>query len=255
MAILIALLCCCLVHVTAAQPTARLTDEAAYAAYLTSDPATAKDLWKDLVARDKADLAKDPDNTGLQYRLALSQFGLLAASTRDRDEELFDQYVDDTKETLEDLLDKDSQWGEARALLSSVYGLILGYSPWKGVFLGPKTSSLMTKAMEDAPESALVWKLYGNSKLFTPQSFGGDLDEAITAFNKAIVLYESSGNTRNNWFYVDTLAFLGQALLKKGQPGPAIAAYEKALRVEPRFTWVKTTLLPSAQKRLAEKGG
>ena len=247
MAILLAVLCCCVVHVTVAQNPSAESDPNAYAAYVTSDPALAKEQWKKVVVRDKASLEKDPENAQLRYRVALSQFGILSATVRDQDEDLFDEYVDDTEEILKDLLEKDPKWGEARALLSSVYGLTLAYSPWKGIYLGPRSSSLMARALKDTPKSALVWKLEGNAKFFTPESFGGDLDQAIAAYRKAIQYYESGGDTLANWFYLDTLAFLGQALLKKGQAHEAVQTYEKALETEPEFTWVKVSLLPEAQ--------
>ena len=95
----------------------------------------------------------------------------------------------------------------------------------------------------------MVWKIYANSKLFTPEMWGGDLKEAIQAFEKSIALYEANPNDLPfNWFYLDTLAFQGQAYLKDGQRAKAISTYEKALKVEPEFAWVKNVLLPKAQK-------
>ena len=78
--------------------------------------------------------------------------------------------------------------------------------------------------------------------------WGGDLDEAIAAYEKAIQLYESNpAALQFNWMYLDTMAFLGQALAKKGQSEKAIAIYEKALKAEPEFGWVKFVLLPKAK--------
>jgi cytochrome c-type biogenesis protein CcmH/NrfG len=43
------------------------------------------------------------------------------------------------------------------------------------------------------------------------------------------------------------MAFLGQAYVRSGQLSKAVAVYEKALKTEPSFGWVKHTLLPAAQ--------
>src|SRR5690606_2519890 len=137
---------------------------------------------------------------------------------------------------------------EASALLASLYGFQVSYSPWKAMYLGSKSGSLMEKALKQNASSPLVWKLYGNSKLYTPETFGGSVEEAIKAYNKAVQLYEEGKSTiENNWFYLDALAFQGQAHMKKGENAKAIQAYEKALKVEPEYDWVKFALLPEAK--------
>jgi tetratricopeptide (TPR) repeat protein len=222
-------------------------NESSYRAYLASDIKMMKSLWKEVVNSQQQTYAADKTDENA-LRLAVAQFGLLSATMRDKDEDLFDEYVDATEEHLEKLLKKNKKWSEASAILSGVYGLKMGYSPMKGMFLGSKSSSMIAKAKEQSPESALVWKVYANSKLFTPESFGGDIKEAIRAYEKSINLYETSGSTRFNWLYLDALAFLGQAYLKDGQSAKAIATYEKALVAEPDFHWIKNNLLPAARK-------
>ena len=231
------------------------SNEAAYKAYLgDQDVKVVKELWKKVVADAKSKYEESPKDQNLLFDVTLTQFGLLSATMRDKDEDLFDDYVDDTEKNLETLLDNNKKFGEARALLSASYGLTMGYSPWKGMYLGSKSSSLMEKAQSDAPSSPLVWKLYGNSKYFTPETWGGDLKEAIRAYEKSIQLYEGDpAKIKSNWFYLDTMAFLGQAYLKDGQTSKAIAIYEKALKAEPNFSWVKMNLLPKAKKTASAK--
>ena len=226
------------------------SNEASYKAYLgDQDIKVVKELWKKVVADQQAEYNKAPNDQGRLYQLALAQFGLLSSTMRDKDEALFDEYADATEENLETLISKNKKWGEPRALLSALYGLRMGYSPWKGMYLGSKSQSLMDKALNDAPSSPLVWKLYANSKFFTPEMWGGDLKEAIKAYEKAVQLYESNPEKiKFNWFYIDTLAFLGQAYTKDSQTPLTLLTYEKALKAEPNFTWVKYSLLPKAKK-------
>jgi tetratricopeptide (TPR) repeat protein len=222
--------------------------EATYKAYLANkDLNQSKELWKKALALAEQNLKKSPEDKNLQLDHLLTRFGLLSSTMRDKDENLFEEYADDTEAQLETLIDEDSKWGEPKAILSAVYGIKMAYSPWKGMFLGPKSSSLIEKALKQSPSSPLVWKYYGNSKFFTPENFGGDITEAIKAFEKALQLYEADPTAiENNWFYLDTIAFLGQAYTKKGDHARAIGLYEKALQVEPEFGWVKYALLPSA---------
>lgn len=120
----------------------------------------------------------------------------------------------------------------------------------QGMFLGPKSSSIIEKAKKLNPNSTLVWKIYAGSKLFTPEMWGGDVKEAIKAFETAVKLYESKPEAlTDNWLYLDTLAFLGQAYVKDEQTKKAIDIYEKALQVEPEFNYVKKALLPKAKEK------
>ncbi len=215
-----------------------------YEAYLTKN----MDLWQKGLEMSQEVYTKDPKD-GMLFDLVLAQYGLLNATIIDKEEDMFDKYEDQTIENIEKLMDKDKKWGEPRAVLSSIYGLKMAYSPWKGIFLGSKSSNLMDQATRQSKESALVWKLYANSKLYTPESFGGDKLEAARAYEKAIELYEAKpSSAESNWIYLDALAHLGITYMKLDKPQKAREILEKALEVEPKFNWVKYILLPQASK-------
>ena len=95
-----------------------------YLAYLDQD----KSSWKSNVAiATKAYQAK-PDAQS-KFQLALMEYGLLNATMKDQDEKLFDAYVDGLEDRLEEL-SKDKTYGaEAKALLSSVLGFKIAYTP------------------------------------------------------------------------------------------------------------------------------
>jgi tetratricopeptide (TPR) repeat protein len=222
------------------------TDEVLYKAYLAAD--TKPEVWKNAVATRKTEYEKKPTDKLVGFKLAQAQFALLSSTMRTKDEDLFDLYYDETVELIEKLIEQDKKWAEPPALLSAVYGLKMAYSPMQGMFLGPRSGSLIEKAKKLDPSSPFVMKVYANSKFFTPEMWGGDLQEAITAYEKSIQLYEAKQELlKSNWIYIDALAFMGQAYQKNEDKGKAIAAYEKALKVEPEFSWVKNVLLPKAK--------
>jgi tetratricopeptide (TPR) repeat protein len=224
------------------------SSEDSYQAYLERDLQAAKDQWIKIVSDRQKRFQQNSTDHAILLDLALAQFGLLSSTMRDKDEELFDAYVDRTEENLETLIAKNKDSGEARALLSSVYGLKMGYSPMKGMFLGSKSADLMEQARKKSPASPLVWKLYGNSKYHTPEAFGGDVKEAIKAYEKAIQLFETKPeNLKENWLYIDTFAFLGQAYAKDNRSDAAVSTFEKVLKIEPAYTWVSYVLLPKAK--------
>ena len=224
-------------------------DSLTYHAYLGSkDYDSVIQMWKKAIEAKEEALAKEPKNSRLRYEIVLAQFGMLNATLRKKDEDLFDAHVDEAEKNLKSLIDDQKKRGEPRALLSSLYGLKLAYSPWKGMYYGPKSSGLMEEALRLNPNTPLVQKLYGNSKFFTPEAFGGDVAEAIAAYEKAIALYEKHHYTKHNWFYLDAIVFLGQAYSRSGNHAKAIATYEKVLSIEPEHGWVKYELLPKERK-------
>jgi len=235
-----------LVLVAQTLPAQDAVDESMYNAYLSEQPVP--DAWRSAVKARQEALKASPQDRQLRFNLAMAGFGLLSSTMRTKNEDLFDEYYDATVDLLEQLIDEDKKNGEAMALLSATYGLKMGYSPMQGIFLGSKSSSLVEKAKRLNPASPLVWKVAANAKFFTPEMWGGDLTEAIEAYETSIKHYDASPDKlKFNWMYIDALAFMGQAYRKNGESGKAIAAYEKALKQEPNFNWVKHVLLPKAK--------
>jgi tetratricopeptide (TPR) repeat protein len=222
------------------------SDELQYKAYLSSDNSFL--LWKQSVNAHQGALDKKPEDDSLRYNLVFAQFGLLNATLRTKDEDTFDEYYDKAVKLTDELIVHNKKWAEPQALLSALYGVKMAYSSIQGMVLGSKSNSLISKAKQLNPNSAFVWKVYANSKFFTPEMFGGDLDEAIESYTRCIQLYEAKPEAlKNNWHYLDALAFLGQAYVKRENKVEAIATFEKALKNEPDFYWVKNVLLPKAK--------
>lgn len=132
--------------------------------------------------------------------------------------------------------------------MSGILGFKIAFAPMKGMWLGPRSNSHLSKAMKNDKTNAQAWKQKGNSLLHTPAAFGGDVKKSIKHYVRAIELYESQGDLTNNWEYIDALAWLGQAYHKDGQLEKAKSTYSKALEQEPNAGWVKYVLLPKAEK-------
>ena len=217
-------------------------DSLMYHAYLSNS----QELWKEAVEQASGAIQLNTNEEAL-LQLAKARFGLMSSTLAKQDEALFDSHYEATVEQLLSMQNKYSSQAEAFALLSAVYDFKMAYSPWQGVLLGPKSSRLIEKGKKLEPESPLVWKIYADAKQHTPEMFGGDIEEAIESYKRALRLFESNPETlQNNWLYLDTLAWLGQAYQRKGNKALAMATYEKALAVEPDFRWVRRVLLPKA---------
>ncbi|WP_370090142.1 tetratricopeptide repeat protein [Ekhidna sp.] len=210
---------------------AQTSKQTQYAAYLTAS----KTMWERSIALAEKESGAD------SFEKAIAMYGLLNNTMATQDEETFDANVDQTKDLLKEIIEKDPDHGEARAVLSSVYGLVMAYSPMKGMLYGMKSSSLMEEALKLQPESPLVQKLYGGSKLYTPEMFGGDTKKAALAFEKSIELFED-GDTTENWLYTDTFMGLAMAYNKMGEKEKSKSTLERAIEMEPQYHWAKSVL-------------
>ena len=205
--------------------------EMQYAAYLK----VGKALWERSI--DQAHSLHGSES----FEAAMASYGLLNNTMATRDEDTFDDNVDEVVDQLKIIIEMQPQWGEPQAVLSTVYGLKMAYSPMKGIIYGSKSGSLIESAMELQPESPLVQKLYGSYKFYTPGMFGGDTPDAIKALSKAAELFEQSKQT-DTWLYLDTLVHLAQAYHKNEQKDQAITVLQKALAHEQDFDWAKAIL-------------
>jgi tetratricopeptide (TPR) repeat protein len=139
---------------------------------------------------------------------------------------------------------------ESHALLSSVLGEMIGANPSLGMTLGPQSGQEMETAEATGALNPRVWMLRGVSSLYTPPQYGGSISNAEAELNKAISLFASDhpASPEPSWGQAEAYAWLGQVLQKENKTADAIAAYNKALALEPGFTWVKLVLLPSVKK-------
>jgi len=209
----------------------QVPNEVQYAAYVQAS----KTLWEKSVKEAE-------DSYGEKsFEKAMALYGLLNNTMASEDEDTFNEYKSETVDILKDLIEENEEWGEPRAVLSSVYGLVMAYSPMKGMILGMKSSSLMEDAMKLQPESPLVQKLYAGSKLYTPEMWGGDPEKALKAYQKSLSLFDDSSK-KNNWIYLDTMMGLAMAYRKTEQNDKAISILEEALSIEPQYYWAKSTL-------------
>ncbi len=206
-------------------------NELQYAAYLKAG----QSLWQRSI--ELAEKQHGPAS----FEATMSAYGLLNNTMANKDEATFDEYVELVVDQLSAIIKDQPQWGEPQAVLSTVYGLKMAYSPMKGIVYGGKSGSLIESAVKHQPESPLVQKLFGSYKLYTPSMFGGDAKEAVAAYTQSILIYEQQP-TANNWLYLDALVGLALSHQKNQQTDLAIEVLEKALKIEPEFQWASALL-------------
>lgn len=192
---------------------------------------------------------EEQETEELQLLLAKSYYGAAGTALGNKDEDWASELLDKSAILTKEFIKKDKNNAEANALLSAVYGLKIGLSPMKGMFLGSKSNSLASNGLKLDEKSAFTNYVKATNLFYTPSAFGGDVKESLTYFEKAKSIYEKNGQIKT-WEYLNTLATLGQAYHKVEDFAKAKNTYETALEIAPNFGYVKFYLLPQTEKAL-----
>ena len=220
-----------------------------YQAYLANSISTWKTIENNVSDRYK----KNPDNMQALLELTEVQYGLLYCCLAIQAKAVFKKFIDPAMTNVEKLLDANSKWAKAHALKAAILSVEMGFTPAKGMILGPKSGEHIEKAIKYDETEPTAWIQKASSKLHTPDMFGGNTKEAIQYYKKAINLYErNSVLCNNNWQYINSLAWLGKAYTETDNYDKAMKTYKKVLRIEPDFGWVKYKLLRSLKNTIAD---
>jgi tetratricopeptide (TPR) repeat protein len=92
-------------------------------------------------------------------------------------------------------------------------------------------------------------------KYNTPGMFGGSYKDALKNFNISASLYEKQNKdtASSDLGYLEALTWTGRSHEKLENFEAAMFSYKKVLSIEPDFGWVKYSLLPKLEEKLAKK--
>ncbi len=181
-----------------------------------------------------------------RYRMATLQFG---GGDPAKNAELLKAAQKDLEMVIETAPARSEEAAEAMGLLSGIMGFRIGMDPGLSMSLGPRSGQLISKAARMAPDNPRVKMQEGISKFNTPKMFGGSIKKAETLLREAVSIFaDQAGNDQPewpSWGYLDTLAWLGQALAAQDKTAEARAVYQQALAINPEMGWIRYQLLPA----------
>jgi dienelactone hydrolase len=229
---------------TPAEPPERIIEKACIA-----DDASA--LAKVNASLDES-LRADPRSPSLLYTRGFSEYAAGSIQTG-RDPANARKHLETAVSLLERI--KGMPWeAESDALEGGILGELIDLEGGlAGMRLGPKSGRLLDQAREKAPKNPRVLLFSGISLISTPKMFGGDIAAGEKMLRRSVELFASAHSDAEgpHWGRVMSLAWLGLAEQKEGNPSEAEAAWKQALEIEPGYRWVKNRLLPSPAKRPA----
>jgi tetratricopeptide (TPR) repeat protein len=225
-----------------------------YEAFVTGDMGE----WPDWMNMLEEEYNKSGDQD-LLYELVLAHYGYVAYLIGIESEEKAKKYLEKGNKYNEILSRSEYYKSHAQAFKGAFLGYEIGMNKAKAVFLGPKSMKHINKAVDMNPYNPNVWVEKGNATFHIPKMFQGSFSEAARYFEKAIEYFEvSEEKTKCNWLYLNSLAWLARSYDKAKNVKKAYDTYQKILRIEPGFSWVKNELYPEFTKdhnirKLSEK--
>jgi len=153
---------------------------------------------------------------------------------------------------LDKLLKNDPKNPTAQAFKGAFIGFKLSLDKLKILTLGPECLKHINLSYSIDPSNIQALTDKANALFHAPKMFGGDKIEAVKLYQKSIVLMEKSNLSTNNWFYLNTLILLAKAYVSIDKTNDAKIIYEKTLRKEPDFVWVKKVLYPRLLKQMTK---
>ncbi|MCU0633649.1 MAG: hypothetical protein MUE41_02145 [Gemmatimonadaceae bacterium] len=168
-----------------------------------------------------------------------------------------DEMADGTKRALELAIDvlrrsaKGKPMPETYALLGSCMGSLAGTGITGGMKWGAPAGEATETARTMGPRNPRVLLLEGIGKWYTPTMWGGGKDKGYALMQRAVAAFEGDAPSRPlpAWGMAEAYAWLGQMETQRGRIAEARAAYERALAIEPAYSWVRNELLPKLAAR------
>ncbi|MFW5851246.1 MAG: tetratricopeptide repeat protein [Bacteroidota bacterium] len=123
------------------------------------------------------------------------------------------------------------------AFYATYYGYYAAQRPSMALFYLPRSFSLAKEAIKTNSTSPYSWTEYGNLHYCYALFLHSDFSTAITAFTKAVKLFESEKlDLSCNWYYINSLLFLAKSYEDNKQFAEANKVYDKILNIRPDFS-------------------
>jgi tetratricopeptide (TPR) repeat protein len=207
--------------------------------------------WK--VVMDKMDKNKTLQPAYIMELLNY-EYGYIAWCIGNKMDDEAETYLKKADENVEFLEEKKYDLSMINAYKAAFYGYRIGMNVLKAPFYGPKSYNCAEDAISLNKNNAFAYLQYANVQFYMPSTFGGSKTEAIEYFTKAEKIMEQDiKQTVGDWNYLNLLTTIGNAYIELKQPDKAKNYFEKILKIEPNYEWIKNNLYPKLLIDIKEK--
>jgi tetratricopeptide (TPR) repeat protein len=202
------------------------------------------DLWQ-VVMEQMTGEAEATGDLSMLYDLTEAEYGYIGYCLSVKQKKEAEEVLAIAEQQVALLLEKQGDNPRVYSLMGAFYGYRVQLQPLRIPYFGNKSEEANRRALELDPGEPQAWMEKGNIAFYKPALFGGSKNEAVHYYETAVMLYEASpGRIRQNWVYLNCLAGLGIAYEETGDVEQAGKVYEKLLRMEPSFKWIRDELYP-----------
>ena len=167
------------------------------------------------------------------YQLARANSYLVESYAARHENKHAEQALEDAIAAVQHCLELDDKSADAHSLLANLFGRKISLGGFlAGPHFGPRIVAENKKALDLAPNDALVYASLGRQYLYAPKMFGDDVAKAMENFIKATQLDPNSD---------ENFVWLAIAYRKGGDAPNSEKALRQAMQLNPRSAFAKAT--------------
>mgnify|MGYP000922279318 CR=1 FL=1 len=206
--------------------------------------------WEGVVREIELSLKQAPGATLIKNELLGYYYGLAGYLISQKEKKRASAFVAKGESIIAELLAKEPGNANTTAYQAAFLGFRIGINNLRAMTLGMKSADLSKAAyLKDSLDPQVVTER-ANVLYYSPSFAGGNKQEAMRLYQKAVLLLEQEKLAKGNWFYLSLLTNIARLLEESGDMMQAEALYKKILQTEPGYRWVRDELYPSLQSRL-----
>ena len=192
--------------------------------------------WPGLIA--EMEKVKSTD-LAWQTEIVKAIYGYVGYQLGNKNKDLARGYINKADVYLEKLLKQHPKNAQLHSLTGAFYGYKISLAFYKAPFYGPKSMMHIEKSMELDATNPSGYIEKGNSLLYRPAAFGGDKNEALVLYRKALKLMQKSDDQQCNWQQMLLRAFILKSLYETNQVAEAKAFRESMQKDYGPMNWVE----------------
>lgn len=205
--------------------------------------------WKSLIVQYEGDATKRDDNSKLE--LLGYYYGYIGHLLDVKDEDEAEKYIDKASAISTQLTNKYPNNALIKGYHANIIGFKIAISPLRATTLARGMMKNAKGAIALAPNDAYVNILSANIFLYMPDFLGGDTEQSLVQYLKALKMFEENEKLReNNWLYLQLMVTTGIVYEKLDNYTEAKKMYEKILSIYPNYPHVRDKKYPQVLKKI-----